>query len=79
MQFSTEVVLKLPLGDKDMGFFDKYSVKRKKKVSTGFAKTKENFFSKITKALGKSTVDDEVLDNLEEALCGSRCWDRTLL
>ena len=35
-------------------------------------KTKENFFSKITKAIaGKSTVDDEVLDNVEEALVGA--------
>jgi fused signal recognition particle receptor len=35
-------------------------------------KTKENFFSKITKAIaGKSTVDDETLDSLEEALVGA--------
>jgi fused signal recognition particle receptor len=34
--------------------------------------TKEGFFAKITKAIaGKSTVDDEVLDNLEEALIGA--------
>jgi fused signal recognition particle receptor len=54
----------------DMGFFDKiFGKKEKESLDEGLQKTKENFFSKVTKAIaGKSTVDEEVLDNLEEAL-----------
>jgi len=57
----------------DMGFFDKiFGKKEKESLDQGLQKTKENFFSKITKAIaGKSTVDEEVLDNLEEALVGA--------
>lgn len=53
-----------------MGFFDKlFGKKEKETLNQGLEKTKEGFFSKITKAIaGKSTIDDEVLDNLEEAL-----------
>lgn len=53
-----------------MGFFDKlFGKKEKETLDLGLEKTRESFFSKITKAVaGKSTVDDEVLDNLEEAL-----------
>lgn len=57
-----------------MGFFDKLFGKRDKEqekasLDEGLQKTKDNFFSKVTKAIaGKSTVDEEVLDNLEEAL-----------
>jgi fused signal recognition particle receptor len=53
-----------------MGFFDKLFGKKEKEVlDEGLQKTKEGFFSKITKAIaGKSSIDDEVLDNLEEAL-----------
>jgi len=53
-----------------MGFFDKiFGKKEKQTLDEGLQKTKENFFSKVTKAIaGKSTVDEEVLDNLEEAL-----------
>src|SRR4249920_3276300 len=56
-----------------MGFFDKiFGKKEKESLEQGLQKTKENFFSKITKAIaGKSSVDDEVLDNLEEALVGA--------
>jgi fused signal recognition particle receptor len=56
-----------------MGFFDKiFGKKEKETLEQGLQKTRENFFSKITKAIaGKSTVDDEVLDNLEEALVGA--------
>jgi fused signal recognition particle receptor len=56
-----------------MGFFDKiFGKKEKESLDQGLQKTKENFFSKITKAIaGKSTVDDEVLDNVEEALVGA--------
>lgn len=57
-----------------MGFFDKLFGKRdkekeKESLDEGLQKTKDNFFSKVTKAIaGKSTVDEEVLDSLEEAL-----------
>lgn len=53
-----------------MGFFNKlFGKKEKESLDEGLQKTKENFFSKVTKAIaGKSIVDEEVLDNLEEAL-----------
>lgn len=53
-----------------MGFFDKlFGKKEKESLDQGLEKTKTGFLSKLTKAIaGKSTVDDEVLDNLEEAL-----------
>jgi len=56
-----------------MSFFDKlFGKKEKENLDQGLQKTKEGFLSKITKALaGKSTVDTEVLDNLEEALVGA--------
>ncbi len=51
------------------GFFSK---DKKESLDKGLEKTKDNFFSKLGKALvGKSTVDDEVLDNLEEILISS--------
>lgn len=57
-----------------MGFFDKIfgrldKEKEKESLDEGLQKTKDNFFSKVTKAIaGKSTVDEAVLDSLEEAL-----------
>lgn len=53
-----------------MGFFNKlFGKKEKESLDQGLQKTKEGFLSKLTKAVaGKSTVDEEVLDNLEEAL-----------
>ncbi|MDA3615102.1 signal recognition particle-docking protein FtsY [Polluticaenibacter yanchengensis] len=56
-----------------MGFFDKlFGKKEKQALDEGLEKTKEGFFSKISKAIaGKSTVDEEVLDNLEDALISS--------
>ena len=56
-----------------MGFFDKlFGKKEKESLDEGLQKTKEGFFAKITKAIaGKSTVDEEVLDSLEEALVGA--------
>ncbi|WP_026770220.1 signal recognition particle-docking protein FtsY [Asinibacterium sp. OR53] len=46
-----------------------FGKKEKESLDQGLQKTKEGFFSRITKAIaGKSTVDEEVLDNLEEAL-----------
>ena len=55
-----------------MGFFDRFTKGKKETLDKGLEKTKENFFSKITRAVaGKSTVDDDVLDNLEEILVTS--------
>lgn len=56
-----------------MGFFDKlFGKKEKQSLDEGLKKTKEGFFAKITKVFaGKNTVDDEVLDKLEEALIGA--------
>lgn len=52
-----------------MGFFDFFTKEKKEDLDKGLEKTKEGFFSKITKAVaGKSKVDDEVLDELEAAL-----------
>ncbi len=54
-----------------MGFFDKLFGKKQQQetLEQGLQKTREGFFSKITKAIaGKSTIDAEVLDNVEEAL-----------
>jgi fused signal recognition particle receptor len=56
-----------------MGFFDKlFGKKEKESLDQGLQKTKEGFLGKITRAIaGKSTVDSEVLDQLEEALVGA--------
>lgn len=53
-----------------MGFFDRlFGKKEKEQLDKGLERTREGFFSKLTKAVaGKSQVDDEVLDQLEEAL-----------
>ena len=52
-----------------MGLF---SFTKKESLNKGLEKTKESVFSKISRAVvGKSTVDDEVLDNLEEILVSS--------
>jgi fused signal recognition particle receptor len=53
-----------------MGFFKKlFGIKDQENLSQGLEKTKEGFFGKITRAIaGKSTVDADVLDQLEEAL-----------
>ncbi|HMC99045.1 MAG TPA: signal recognition particle-docking protein FtsY [Ferruginibacter sp.] len=57
-----------------MGFFDKIFGKKQQQetLDQGLQKTREGFFSKITKAIaGKSTVDEQVLDDLENALVGA--------
>lgn len=56
-----------------MSFFKKFFSKEKEKeLDRGLEKTKSNFFSKITRAVaGKSTIDDEFLDELEEILISS--------
>lgn len=60
-----------------MGFFSFFSSKEKKEeqqqhLEAGLEKTREGFLQKLTRAVaGKSTVDDDVLDNLEETLMAS--------
>jgi len=53
-----------------MGLFDKlFGKKEKENLDKGLEKTKEGFLSKMTRAIaGKSTIDEEVLDQLEDAL-----------
>ena len=56
-----------------MSFLSKlFGKKEKESLDEGLQKTKESFFAKVTKAIaGKSRVDDEILDSLEEALVGA--------
>ena len=55
-----------------MGLFSFFTKEKKDDLDKGLEKTKEGFFSKITRAVaGKNKIDDEVLDNLEEALISS--------
>lgn len=56
-----------------MNFFKKiFSSEKKETLDKGLEKSSTSFFSKLTKAVaGKSKVDDEVLDNLEEVLVSS--------
>ncbi|MFC2290051.1 MAG: signal recognition particle-docking protein FtsY [Prevotella denticola] len=55
-----------------MGLFGLFGKKKKETLDKGLEKTKHNVFSKITRAVaGKSKVDDEVLDDLEEILVTS--------
>ena len=60
-----------------MGLFSRF---QKDTLDKGLAKTKESVFKKISRAIvGKSTVDDEVLDNLEEVLITSDVGVETTL
>jgi fused signal recognition particle receptor len=56
-----------------MSFISKlFGKKEKESLNQGLAKTKESFFGKLARAIaGKSKVDEEVLDNLEEILIGA--------
>ena len=55
-----------------MGLFSFFSKNKKIVLDKGLEKTKSSMFSKLARAVaGKSTVDDEVLDNLEEVLVTS--------
>ncbi|MBU2555567.1 MAG: signal recognition particle-docking protein FtsY [Bacteroidetes bacterium] len=64
-----------------MGLFSIFSKKQQKEdLEKGLEKTKQSVFSKLSKAVaGKSKVDDEVLDNLEEALVMSDVGVKTTL
>ncbi|MDO5665966.1 MAG: signal recognition particle-docking protein FtsY [Bacteroidia bacterium] len=55
-----------------MGLFNIFSKKKKETLDQGLEKTKESIFSKLTRAVaGKSRVDDDILDELEEILVTS--------
>jgi len=63
-----------------MAFFGLFGKDKKEKLDEGLAKTKESVFSKLARAVvGKSTVDAEVLDNLEEVLITSDVGVETTL
>ena len=64
-----------------MGFFKKlFSKEKKEKLDTGLQKTKEGVWGKITRAIaGKSKIDDDVLDNLEETFITSDVGVETTL
>lgn len=63
-----------------MGLFDFFSKEKKERLDEGLDKTRESVFSKLAKAVvGKSSVDDEVLDNLEEVLVTSDVGVETTL
>ncbi len=52
-----------------MGIFSFFKKQEKETLDKGLQKTKESVFSKLTRAVaGKSTIDDDVLDNLEQVL-----------
>ncbi len=52
-----------------MGFFSFFTKNKKETLDKGLSKTKQSVFTKISKAIaGKSKVDEEVLDNLEQIL-----------
>ena len=55
-----------------MGIFGFFSKEKKESLDQGLQKTSESIFSKLSKAVvGKSKIDEEVLDELEEVLIGS--------
>jgi len=63
-----------------MGIFDFFSSKKQETLNESLAKTKESIFGKITRAvIGKTTVDAEVLDHLEEILIGADVGVETTL
>jgi len=63
-----------------MGLFNFFNKEKKETLDQGLLKTKESVFSKLTRAVaGKSKVDDEVLDNLEEVLITSDVGIETTL
>ncbi len=63
-----------------MAFFSFFSKEKKEVLEQGLSKTKENIFSKLSRSIiGKSKVDEEVLDNLEEILIQSDVGVETTL
>ncbi len=63
-----------------MGIFNFFNKEKKETLDQGLSKTKESVFTKISRAVvGKSKVDEEVLDNLEEVLISSDVGVETTL
>jgi len=63
-----------------MGIFSSFSKNKKESLDKGLSKTKESVFKKLSRAVvGKSKVDDDVLDNLEEVLISSDVGVETTL
>lgn len=63
-----------------MGFFSRFTSDKKKELNQTLEKSKESFFAKLAKSVvGKSKVDDDVLDNLEESLVTSDVGVETTL
>ena len=63
-----------------MALFNFFSKEKKETLDKGLEKTKESFFNKLARSVvGKSKVDDEVLDNLEEVLITSDVGVETTL
>ena len=63
-----------------MGFLSIFSKEKKEDLNKGLEKSKQSFFEKLAKTvIGKSKVDDEVLDNLEEVLVTSDVGVETTL
>ena len=63
-----------------MGIFGLFNKKSKETLDKGLEKTKESVFGKLTRAVaGKSKIDDDVLDNLEEVLITSDVGVETTL
>ena len=63
-----------------MGLFDVFSKKKKENLEKGLEKSKESFLNKLSKAvIGKSRIDDTVLDDLEEVLINSDVGIETTL
>ena len=63
-----------------MGIFDFFSKQKKENLDEGLKKTKDSFLGKIARSVvGKSKVDEEVLDNLEEILITSDVGVETTL
>ena len=63
-----------------MAFFGLFSKEKKESLDKGLEKTKQSFLSKLTRSvIGKSKVDDDVLDELEEVLLSSDVGVETTL
>ena len=78
--FFTRLIVPLHYKIGIMGFFDIFNKKKKETLDEGLTKTKESVLGKLTRAIaGKSKVDDDVLDNLEEVLITSDVGVETTL
>jgi fused signal recognition particle receptor len=63
-----------------VGFFDRFNEQDQERLQGGLEKTRNSFFGKLNLAMrGKDTVDDEVLDDLEEAMVTSDVGVKTTL